>query len=135
MSTFKELCKELEAAVQAAYDESPTIGEAEKLASKFLYAQMLVSSELTREDLNARMHKSGVKAIRATVFLEALQEAEKKPSDSVLGALVDNSELVKVEQKAFDEAEVNRAELERYYNIFQQAHIYMRQLSKGNFNG
>jgi len=135
MSTFKELCEELESVIQKAYDEPPTIAEAEKLASKFLYAQMLVSNELTKADLNARTRKSGVKAIRAAVYLDEVQKSDKKPSDTLLNAMVDSHEMVNSEQQAFDAAEVDRADLERKLDIFQQGHIFARQLSKGNFNG
>ena len=123
------------AAIQDAYENTPSLLEAEKLASKFLYALMVVSSELSKADLDARTRKSGVKAIRARVYLDEVAKNDKKPSDAMLNAIVDTNEIVNGEQAAFDKADVLRAELERKLDTYNQAHIHMRQLSKGTFNG
>jgi len=58
---------------------------------------------------------------------------DKKPSDVLLGATVDASPLVTGEQERFDEAESERDELERIYNVFGNAHIHFRAISKGSF--
>jgi hypothetical protein len=47
--------------------------------------------------------------------------------------MIDNHEIVVSEQDSLDKAEVNAEELERYYSIFQNAHIFYRGISKGKF--
>jgi hypothetical protein len=131
--SFKDLCTVLEEQIANSYEQGVTLEESEKLAGKFLHAQMVVSRELQQQDLDARMKKTGVKAVRAAVYMEAATKGDKKPSDVLLQALVDMSEIVTGEQKRFDEAESTRDELERYYNIFREAHVHFRQLSKGKF--
>ncbi len=132
---FNSLCQALEQKIQESYQEGVTMETAEKLAAEFLHAQMVVSTELSKADLDSRMRKTGVKAIRAAIYLDTIQKNEKKPTEAGIAALIDTNELVAGEQKDFDEAEVKRDELERYYNIFQQAHVYYRNVAKGNFNG
>ncbi len=129
----KQVLKDLEDIIIATYESGTTLDEAEKLAARFLHAQMQVSTALQEIDLTARMAKSGVKAVRAAVYLSEVQKAEKKPSDVLLGATVDSDELVTSEQNRLDTAEVERDALERYYSIFQNAHIYYRGIAKGRF--
>jgi hypothetical protein len=74
-----------------------------------------------------------VKAIRAAIYLDIVQKNEKKPTESQISAMIDNNDLVTGEQNAFDLAEVNRDELERYYNVFQQAHVHFRRIAGGRF--
>lgn len=131
--SFKELCKSLESKIQATYQEGVTMEQAEKLAAEFLYAQLQVSAELRNFDLDARMKKSGVKAIRGTIYLDILQKNEKKPTEVGIAAMIDTNELVSREQQLLDLSEVERDDLERYYNIFQNAHIYYRGIAKGTF--
>lgn len=131
--TFKELCASLESKIKASYEEGVTLEDAEKLAAEFLGAQMKVSAELSVADLDSRMRKSGVKAIRAAVYTDACSKADKKPTEGALEHLLNLSDLVQGEQTEFDRAEVRRDELERYYNIFKDAHVYFRQMSKGRF--
>jgi hypothetical protein len=131
---FSEMCKQLETSIESSYNEGVTMEEAEKLAAKFLSAQLMVSKELTKADLDSRMRKSGLKAIRAAVYMDEATKGEKKPTEAMLSMLLDQNEIVSGEQKSLDEAEVSREELTRYYNIFQNAHIYYRGIAKGNFN-
>lgn len=133
MSDFEKLCKSLENKIKQSYEQGVTIEEAEKLASEFLYAQMAISNELKIVDLDSRMKKSGIKAVRAAIYLAEAIKNEKKPSDVMLQALVDKNELVISEQTNLDMAEVEKAELERYYNIFGNAHIHYRSVSRGKF--
>lgn len=133
--SFKELCQQLENKIQQSYTEGVTLEVAEKLAAEFLHVQMIISTELKKADLDARMRKTGVKALRAAIYMEAATKDPKKPSDVLLQAMVDMNELVQKEQNEYDKAEVETADLERYYNIFQNAHIYYRGIAKGNFNG
>lgn len=129
---FKERCRELEELIQAAYTDNLTLDQAEKLAGNFLHALLQVSSELSKVDLDARTRKAGVKAIRAGAYLEIIQNSEgKKPTEAQIAAIIETNVLVISQQSESDAAEVLKAELERFYDIFNQAHIYFRQMSKG----
>lgn len=132
--TFKDLCEQLEIKIIASYEAGVTLNEAEKLASEFLYGMMAVSKELKKADLDSRLRKSGVKAIRASIYLHTVQTAEKKPTEGQLTAMLDADNLVAAEQHSFDEAEVDRDDLERYYNIFSNAHVHFRGIAKGRFD-
>ena len=134
MSNFKQLCLELENEIRVSYEHGVTLDDAEKLAARFLYAQIQVSVELKKSDLDSRMRKSGVKAVRAAIYTEASTLRDgRKPTEAAISAMVDMNELVQGEQNSFDQAEVDRDDLERYYNIFREAHIYYRGISKGRF--
>jgi hypothetical protein len=123
---------ELESLIIASYESGVTLPEAEQLAGRFLAAQLRVSEELRKTDLDSRMKKSGVKSLRAAAYLDECSKVEKKPSDVLLGAIVDSSPTVLEEQGAFDEAETARDELERLYSIYQNAHIHFRTIAKGS---
>ncbi len=125
--------KALEEKIQAAYEAGTTPSEAETLAGEFLRAQMLISGALKNADLDARMRKTGVKAIRAAIYLDVVSKNEKKPTEAGIAAMIDTNELVAGEQKDFDMAEVERDSLTRYYNIAREAHIYFRGIGKGKF--
>ena len=125
--------KELELDIEKAYKEDLTIDEAEKLAAKFLHAQILISQELKKADLDSRMRKAGVKSIRAALYLNIIQTSEKKPTEAQIDATINIDDIVGKEQENFDKSEVNKAELERMYEILINAHIYFRALAKGRF--
>ena len=133
MNKFKQLCETLEAKIQKSYEEGVTLEEAERLAAEFLQAQLITSSELKKADLDTRMRKTGVKAIRAAVYLDTVNKAEKKPTEAAIEHTINISDIVEKEQSAFDKAEVEKDELTRYYNIFREGHIYYRGISKGKF--
>lgn len=128
---FKQLCEALENEVIASYTEGVTLDQAEKLAGRFLHAQMKVSNELKTADLDARTRKSGVKAVRAAIYLDIVQSSEKKPTEGALEHMINTNGVVSNEQSAFDSAEVEKANLERYYDIFASAHVYFRQMARG----
>jgi hypothetical protein len=130
---FKTRCENLEAEISNIYTKGIGIDDAEKLAAEFLSAQFQVSKELKNADLDARMRKSGLKALRASVYMEAATKGDKKPSDTLLENLVTSHELVQKEQEAYDKAEVDSADLQRYYEIFREAHIFLRGVSRGRF--
>jgi hypothetical protein len=132
--TFQELCESLEQKIQDSYMGGVTLEDAEKLAGEFLYAQIKVSEELKKASLDARMRKSGIKAVRAGVYLKTVKENDKKPTEAMISALVDTNPVVQEEQDLYDAAEVNQEELERYYNIFQNAHIHFRTVARGRFD-
>ncbi len=134
MEKFNSLCSQLEAKILVAYEEGTTLEQAERLAAEFLYAQLQVSSELSKLDLSSKMRKTGVKAVKAAIYMDAATKDPKKPSDVMLQAIVDMNEVVQSEQNEFDKAEVSRAELERIYDVFLNAHIFFRGVARGNFN-
>lgn len=133
MSKFKDLCEQLETKIQKSYGEGVTMETAERLASEFLYAQLQVSAELKRADLDSRMRKSGVKAVRAAIYLDIVSKADKKPVEAQLAAMIDSDKIVIDEQQAYDVAEVEAEDLKRYYDVFGNAHIHFRGISKGSF--
>lgn len=133
--TFKQMCEDLETRITNSYESGTTMEEAESLAARFLVAQLSVSKELKMRDLDARTRKSGVKAVRAAVYLETIQGVEKRPTVDQIAAMVDSHEIVQQEQNALDTAEVERADLERYFDVFTNAHIFYRGVSKGSYNG
>lgn len=121
--------------IRESYELGVTTVEAEKLAAEFLFAQIQVSTDLAKLDLDARMRKSGVKAVRSAVRSEEVKKHEKKPTESALEDVVNLNEIVQAQQDALDTAEVSRDELERMYSIFREAHLYFRGIAKGSFNG
>lgn len=131
---FKEMLRSLELKIQSSYESGVTVDEAEKLASEFLYAQIQVSTELSKSDLSSRMRKSGVKAIRAAIYSDICSKNDgKKPTESSLEHSINLNELVRSEQDDLDRSEVDRDELERYYTILLNAHIHYRSISRGKF--
>lgn len=131
----RKFIADLESIIIKIYEEGVSLDEAEKLAGRFLHAQLQVSALLKVEDLSARMRKSGLKAIKAAVYTNACKGVDKKPTEAMLAAIVDSDELVGGEQNAFDTAEVERDEFERLYNVYREAHIFLRGVSKGRFDG
>lgn len=132
--SFKQLCNNLEAKIQSTYESGVTLDVAEKLAGEFLYAQLQVSAQLKTVSLDARMRKSGVKSVRAAAYLNIVKQADKKPTETQIASMIDSDEIVGTEQQSLDKAEVDREELERYYEIFQNAHIHFRGIAKGRFD-
>jgi hypothetical protein len=131
--TFKELCKELEDQILEAYESGVTMETAERLAARFLYAQLKVSEELKIRSLDAKMRKSGLKAIKAAIRLEIVNKSDKKPTVADLDAMIDSDEIVTGEQNALDLAEVDTEELERIFGVFSNGHVFMRTVSKGSY--
>lgn len=131
--TSELMCESLETKIQTSYEEGVTLESAERLAAEFLHAQIKISSELKNADLDSRMRKSGVKAVRAAIYLETRSKADGKPTEASIAAIIDTDKIVMDEQRSLDEAEVNRDNLERYYDIFQNAHIYFRAIARGKF--
>lgn len=123
--------KKYEDKIISAYETGVSLEEAERLATEFLHAQLQVSRALKAADLDARMRRSGMKALKAAVYLEGAKKGDKKPSDVMLNAEVDAHEVVQQQQDEFDKAEVERDELERLYNVFREGHIHFRGVSRG----
>lgn len=127
--------EELISGIQKSYESGITIEEAEKLAGKFLNAQIQVANELQKVDLDSRMKKSGVKAVKAAVYMEAAIKTDKKPSDVMLEQLINKNEIVASQQELLDIAEVEKDKLYNYLSIFREAHIHYRSIAKGSFGG
>ena len=134
--TFKERAQQLEDFIIKTYTQKVSPDEAEDLAANFLHAGLQVSEELSKVDLDARTRKSGVKAVRAAIYLESVQASDKKPTESMLEHLINTNPMVSAEQSKLDELEALKAHLERYYDLYNNAHIYYRSIAKkGEFNG
>lgn len=127
--------RNLEEKIQNSYLSGISMDEAEKLAGEFLHAQMTISGDIQRDDLDARMRKTGLKTIKAKVYLDEVKKSDKKPSDTLLDMIVSTHEIVIKEQEAYDKAEVEKEELQRLFNIFKEAHVYYRIIAKGGANG
>jgi len=132
--TFQELCSKLETKIIASYEEGVTLEQAERLAGEFLAAQLRVSAELKVKDLDSRMRKTGLKAAKAVVYMDC-GKSETKLTEAGKAAVVDSDEAIISEQLHLDKAEADKSELERYYDIFLNAHIYFRGVAKGSFGG
>ncbi len=126
---------ELKAIIASVYESGITMPEAEKYAALFLQAQLSVSSDLESADLDRRMRKRGLKALKSAVRTEAIRTAEgaRKPTEGVLDDIVNLDELVAKEEASFDEAEVKTEALERLFGIFKDGHIFFRGVARGNF--
>ncbi len=127
--------EELAADIQRAYEESVSVTEAERLAAKFLGAQLKVANALQAADLDARMRKTGLKAIKSAVRVEEIKKHDKKPTEGALEDVVNLDPLVQAEQDAFDKAEVEAEMLKNYFNTFNAGHVFFRGIAKGSFNG
>lgn len=126
--------KALEQKIIQSYQEGVTPMTGETLAAEFLEAQIKVSEEVKIAALNARLNKSVLKEARAKLLYAEATKGDKKPSDSILQAIVDSDKRVLGIQNLFDESEEDANELERMYNIFREAHIFYRGISKGRFD-
>lgn len=133
ISEFQALCEELSKILTGAYEEGVTIEQAERLAARFLSAQIAAGQELAELDLDARLRKSGTKAIKAAIYMKHATAVERKPSDVMLEAQVNMDKLVQEEQQALDIAEVKRDQVHNYLNVFRDGHIYFRSVAKGRF--
>lgn len=125
--------EELQKDIQAAYENGTTVEDAEKLAAKFLWAQMHLSTAFRNADLDCRMRKAGLKAVKATVYLEEATKSEKKPTEATLTALIDQNQHVRSEQGGLDAAEVERDYFQNCLATLKEAHVFMRNIGKGRY--
>lgn len=133
MSQLNAICEKLKVSIEQAYDQGVTMAEAEKLAALTLQARLMLSDSIKTADLDARMRKNGVKAVRANVYMDEITKHDKKPAEAFLENAVNLSALVLEEETAFAEAETERNRLESYLDIFKDAHVFFRQVCKGSF--
>lgn len=125
----------LENNIKDSYESGVTLLQAEKLAGEFLHGQLIVSTELTKLDLDTRMRKSGVRAIRASVYMVESGKDTKKPTEAMLTAVLDSNSDVLEQQAELDEVESQRDELKRLLDVYSNAHIHFRTICKGGFGG
>lgn len=133
--SINQTIKTFQSKIQETYESGITLDQAERFASELLGGMLGVSTELSRKDLDARMKKTAIKALRAALYENACKGHEKKPTEGTLTALLDSNELIIGEQNRLDEAEVEVLELKRTYDIFNNAHVHYRNVSKGAFGG
>lgn len=125
--------EDLKREIERAYNGDVTIDEAERLAARFLMAQMEVAQELSIADLDARMKKNGLKTHKAFVYMEAATKGDKKPSEGFLENHIALDPGYQLAQRDFDSAENRRESMQLYLGIFKDAHIYFRGISKGRY--
>lgn len=121
--------------IQKSEEQSITINEAERNAALSLAAMVELSAWLKIEDKNRRMRKSGLKAIKAAIRLEAVQKQEKKPTEGALEDLVNVNPDYRAAEELYDDAEATVAELDRQFDISRESHLYFRTISKAAMNG
>jgi hypothetical protein len=129
----KQFIADLELKVRDSYGQGISGQGAQDLAGEFLAAMFQLSDLMGDADLDTRMRKSGLKAVRAGVYMEAATADVKKPSDTFLNELVAAHPHVLELQKAYDEAEVELAELERVFGILKECHVHFRKKSGEGF--
>ncbi len=132
-NTLEKVCAGLEKDVKQAYEEGVTLMEAEKLAAKCLGVQLQLAREIKVVDLDSRMKKHGIKAIKAQVYMEELAKHEKKPAEAFLDHAVNQSPLLTAAENDFAIADTDKEELTNFFGIFKDAHIYFRGIAKGKF--
>lgn len=131
--SFSKYKAALETKIKQSFTNGITMEEAERLAGEFLQAMLDTSTELKNRDLDTKMKKSGLKAVKARAFLDTLQ-SEVKLTEAARLATVDSNELVNKSQDDFDNAEVDKEDLERVFMTFKEAHIHFRSIAKGRFD-
>lgn len=129
----KEFLVELENDIKRAATKNLEVDEAERLAAKFLLARLEVGKLLRQQDLDARLAKNALKTEKAIVYLGEVKKNERKPSDVLLEHTIQLDEGVAGAQRSFDQAEVDRDNLQDYYSTFHEAHLYFRGIAKGRF--
>lgn len=131
---IRDLCDELAIRLIGVQSSFLPPEQIDSLALSFLSVQYALSLEISRVELEARKHKSGLKSIKGAVYLAEASKGDKKPTEAALEAKVNTSELVLSEQSALDEAEVDRDLLQNYLSVFREAHVYFRGISKNPAN-
>jgi len=123
----------LQEIIKQAYESEVTVSEAEKHAARFLEAQITISSALKECDLDCRMRKTGLKTLKSAIYLKEARSGEKKPSDVMIEAVINQDKLVASAQDELDAVEVTRNEFQSHYEICREGHIFFRGIAKGRF--
>ena len=95
--------------------------------------RLTLADELRVTDLDARMKRHGVKAVKAAVYTQEVAKHEKKPSEGFLENAVNLDKMVADEESAYAQADTTKDQLANYLDIFKDAHIYFRGIAKGNY--
>lgn len=132
-NTLEQELAECRRIITEAYESAVMMSDAELHAARFLGMQMLVADELAKADLDSRMRKNGVKALKAAIWFDAATKDEKKPSDKQLDATVDKDPKVQDEQRAYDGADARREALYNWLGILKDGHIFFRGIAKGKY--
>lgn len=131
-STVEGDLKLLKRQVESAYESGVTVEDAERFAAKCLGAQITIAEALAVADLDSRMKKNGVKAVKAAIWHRAATDGDKKPSDKMLDAIVDMDKIVQDEQRSFDIADSHKDSLKVLLDIFKDGHIYFRNIGRNS---
>ncbi len=123
---------ELRADIERAYSEGVSLEQAERLAAKVLLVQMEIANSLETIDLDARMKKSGLKAIQARCYARIISNADKKPTEKALEHGINADADVLAAQQALDEGAAKKESLSLYFGLFHEAHIYFRGISRNS---
>lgn len=132
--SFSKYCESLEEKIKSSYEEGVTQEQAERLAAEFLHAQMKISSIIKAADLDSRMKKTGLKAIKAATYGALKSDTSVKYTVDALEHAINLDKVVQDESDRYDAADAEKEDLIRYYNIFREAHIYFRGIGKGRFD-
>ena len=124
----------LKSEVELAYDEGVSMERAERLAAKCLGAQLRIAERLATADLDARMKKNGLKTVKANAYMRAATSAEKKPTESMIDAMITQDKDVANSAEWYDRADAEKESLTIYLGIFRDAHIYFRGIAKGRYD-
>jgi hypothetical protein len=127
--------KELKATIDRIYNEGCTIIEAERLAARTLSIRLDISDRIKEVDLDARMKRHGVKAIRAQAYMDELVKYDKKPAEGLLDHAVNLSELVSAAEGLYSSADTEVDRLKAYLDVFKDAHLYFRNIARGTYEG
>lgn len=127
-------CDELHSIVISAYETGVTMDEAEKNAALCLGVQMEIATAIAPYNLDTKMRKSGLKAIKSRAYMQELSKHDKKPAEAFLDHAVAGDISVQNEETAFAKAEARKEELQSYLDVFKEAHIYFRGVAKGSIN-
>src|ERR1035437_7680428 len=112
MNHFESICKELSQTIERVYNEGCTILEAERLAARTLSVRMVLADDIKTKDLDARMKKHGVKAIRAKAYMDELVKYDKKPAETFLENAVNTCALVEAAETLYAVADTEKERLE-----------------------
>lgn len=120
--------------IKKTYEVGVSLDEAERLAALALLAADELNRDLRGCDLDVRMRKSGLKAIKATVRSNEISKHDRKPSEGVLEDVVALDPTTREEQDAFDRAEAHKNYLENNLSVANNGHIYYRGIAKGRID-
>lgn len=116
-----------------SYESGITMSEAEKLAGEFLAAQLDLAETLKIKDLDARLRKSGNKALKSAIRQEFVAKHDKKPTEGQIEDATNLDTTLRDEENSLHEMEVERDYIRNAFDIFKDAHIHFRGIAKGRY--